>query len=413
LASSGRGTLIALAAAFVAAACAPIGSVDPQSPSPISTGLDLRQGSSLSPAASPGGVRPAREMSRAEAWPGVEPRSFRPHSVIPGLEFAYAGTTPDAAYHIGATLRGADGSGQPSRYQDVVLIDAVTQAVTVLHHLPTERHQLSFADADDRWVVWVEASSQPNFEDWTLYAYDRQSRQLSKVASAATAADGRPVPTPYVQPKVDRGRVVWSAGTADEPVGTSADSFIVDLATGQVRVLASRSIGARISWPRALVARPAADAPRSIRLFAIDLESGAETDLKVEDATYVAINGAALAWIDKSSSAVFVRDLVTGEQRPLVDYRNPRDQNDAPYLQFLSISERLVTWEQRPRGSHGSGGARAYDRKLDVVVHLSESLVIGYVLLKGSAVGWWDGRSSNDQPMSDVEIRFLNTKDLP
>jgi hypothetical protein len=151
------------------------------------------------------------------------------------LAFVDVAPTPDAKYSLGATFvphdRGDD------EFLDVVLVDRSTHEPVVLRHLPSPRHQVLYGDADDRWVVWVEASLQPNFEDWEIHAYDRQSRTTKFVASAARGPGGKPVLTPNVQPKVDHGMVVWSAGTAAEPLGSQADSFIANLATGEKRVL--------------------------------------------------------------------------------------------------------------------------------------------------------------------------------
>jgi hypothetical protein len=206
---------------------------------------------------------------------------------------------------------------------------------------------------------------------------------------------------------------VWSAGTAEQPLGDHVDSFIADLASGNVGVLAHEAVGANIAWPIAVVGRrPVAPGGGGARLVSINLESGTETDLGIDDAAYVAVAGDTVAWIDSTLRAVLVQHLLTGARRTIVDYRSP-DPRAGPRLQFLSLSDRLVTWDQRPTGSFTAAGPRAYDRKLDIVVDLADCLAIGTSYLKGRTLDWFDGHCTDDQPRTRTITRTLDMRDLP
>lgn len=355
-----------------------------------------------------------RELPLAVAWPNVHPRSVATWKVLPGdLAFLELAPTPDGKYRIGFTMLPFEVTGQADERRDVVLLEDGTNAITVLHRFQSPLHQMLFADADDRWVVWSEGSLQPSFEDWTIFAYDRVNAKLARVAAAATGSDGRAVPGhTFVQPKVDRGRLVWSAATAQVPLGEHVDSFIADLAAGTTKILTHDAVSAGIAWPIAVVGHRPADATHAARFASIDLETGAETDLGIDDASYVAVSGHSVSWIDATLRAVFLANLQTGEKRTLVDYRSP-DPHDGPRLQFLSLSDRLVTWDQRPTGSVPAAGARAYDRKLDILVDLSDCHVTGASYLKGSTLDWFDGHCTNDQPRTATITRTVDTSGLP
>jgi len=336
------------------------------------------------------------------AWPGVKVRTLDVwHFLAGGLGFVDVVPTPDGKYSLGATFVPHDHGDD--EFRDVVLANRATHELVLLRHLPSPRHQVLYGDADDRWVVWVEASLQPNFEDWQLYAYDRQTRAVKLVASAAHAPDDRPVPTPNVQPRVDHGMAVWSAGTAEAPLGSHADTFIANLDAGTVRVLAPESLGAVIAWPTVIVARHVASAVSGTRLVADDLATAAETDLGIEGAGYYAIDGSSLAWIDDSLRAVLLRDLATGRDRVVVDYRSLGQT--APHLQFVYLSDRLVAWGQ-------SGGAWTYDRKLETLVRLASVEPFTYVYLNGVALEWLDGRRPGE-PRTATVLRMLETTSLP
>jgi hypothetical protein len=338
------------------------------------------------------------------AWPGVEIRTRDVEHFLPnGLAFVDVLPTPDGAYSLGATFLPARDRGSDDEFRDVVLVGRKTPEVILLHHLPSTRHQLLYGDADDRWVVWVEASVQPNFEDWQIYAFDRQSRALRLVASAAQGPDGKPVPTPNVQPKVDHGQAVWSSGTVGSPLGTHVDSFIADLTTGDVRVLAQESLGAAIAWPVAIVGRHSSAAVLGTRLVAINLATGAETDLHIENATYYAVTPNAVAWIDDSFQFIQIRELQSTSVRVVVDYRS--QGQTGPRLQFLSMSERLLAWGQ-------SGGAWAYDRKRNLVVRLATVEPFSFVYLKGTALEWLEGEKAG-APGPLTDLRMLETTSFP
>jgi hypothetical protein len=139
------------------------------------------------------------------------------------------------------------------------------------------------------------------------------------------------------------------------------------------------------------------------RLVALNLDTGVETDLGIEGASYFAATGTELAWIDASFQAISLRDLGTGRDQGIVDYR--AQGQAGPHLQFLSLSERLITWGQ-------TGGAWAYDRKLDILVRLASAEPFTYVYLKGGGLDWLDGRGPGE-PRTKSVLRLLETSSLP
>jgi hypothetical protein len=397
LVTSGKRLSLAVALIGLIVMCGPAGT-KPAGPAD-SASINATPLATTPSSSSANGVR---DVPVETAWPGVKVKTLDIWRFLPGgLAFVDVAPTSDGKYSLGATFLPHDRGDD--EFRDVVLVDRETHELVMLRHLPSTRHQVVYGDADDRWVVWVEASLQPNFEDWQLYAYDRQTHAVKEIAKAARGADGRPVPTPNVQPKVDHGMVVWSAGTAEAPVGSHADSFIADLASGTVRVLVPESLGAVIEWPTVIVARHFPSAVSGTRLVAHDLGTGTETDVGIEGAAYYAVGGGSLAWIDDTLGAVSVRDLATGRDRVIVDYRSVGQAG--AHLQFVSLSDRLVAWGQ-------SGGAWAYDRKRETLVRLATVEPFTYVYLNGAALEWLDGRRPGD-PRTATVLRMLDAMSLP
>jgi hypothetical protein len=87
--------------------------------------------------------------------------------------------------------------------------------------------------------------------------------------------------------------------------------------------------------------------------------------------SYCAYDGEALAWVSGDTSSVFLQSPIDTPPRQLFAGR---------YLQFVSLNQRLVGWGQ-------DKGALAFDRKLGIVVQLS-NLYDSYPAISASAIDW-------------------------
>lgn len=340
---------------------------------------------------------PIGEISKA--WPTVRPLSIDLWHLPGGLGFVPIVATRDGKYLVGSTIR-------PSTQEDArvafVLLDPISQTVTEIKRFPNPVFQATYADADERWVVWVEASQQPNFDDWSMYAYDRTNGSVKTLTRAALAPNGQPISGPMVVPRIDHGIVVWSAGTKDAPLGTHADTYSADLRTGAIRTIAQDAIGPSISWPFLVYSQRAAASDPNLQLMTLDLQAGRRWEVTgVISATYYAVNGDSLVWIDQHNAALRLRTLTGSQDEVLVDF-SPLGQGGG-FVQFPSISERVVAWSQK-------GGAWAYDRKLKVRLQLAAEEPLGYATVNGVGLDWYykNDPSSSEKINSNLKYVLLS-----
>jgi hypothetical protein len=338
--------------------------------------------------------------SLTSAWPGVRTTAVDLWNFAGGTAFVPVIPTRDGMYLFGAIIHPTD---QQDSSVSAELLDPITQQLTLVKRFPSPQHQVIAADADNVWVVWSEASLQPNFEDWTLYAYNRVTRAVKAFAKAATAG-GKPVPGPLVQPHVDHDLVVWSAVTAAEPVGSHVDAFEYDLRQGTTALVAHDAIGPAISWPIVVFNQHGSGtgAPPA-QLMSLDVTNGTRSEIAgVTNATYFSIVGDTVVWIDEGNKSVRMRTLNDSHDLTLVSFEGGISPG---FVQFPSLNERIVAWGQ-------TGGAWAYDRKLRVRVRLAAADPIGTAIVNGRGMYWFYSIDPTAMGRRNNGIQFLST-DLP
>jgi hypothetical protein len=213
--------------------------------------------------------------------------------------------------------------------------------------------QVLAASADDHWIMWSEVADQPNFFDWTLFAYNRQSGQVHQLAQAVTAI-GQAVPGPSPLPVVNVGRAIW--GEAMRPVGPDTlDNAVVrleDLASGQVTTLATGAGNPDLAWPWALwdqfdlsngtATSTTGQTPSYVVIK--NLSTGQTERLADQPATIV-IDGTSVAWDDitstqqSSSSDVSLIDDITQGTNAYTQLVSGSDT-----FQYVTLNTRLVAW---------------------------------------------------------------------
>ncbi len=319
-----------------------------------------------------------------------------------GLGFVPIVPTRDGKYLVGSTIRPGTQSDDRLAF---VLLDPVNGKITEVKRFPNPSFQVTYADADERWVVWVEASQQPNFDDWSLYSYDRISRSVKALARAPLAPNGQPISGPTVVPRTDHGIVVWAAATKSAPLGTHADTYSADLQTGTIRTIAQDAIGPSLSWPFVVYSQHVSDSDPNLKLIALDLQVGRHWEISgVISATYYALNGDSLVWIDQHNSAVRLRSLVESQDQVIVDF-SPLGQGGG-FVQFPSITERVIAWSQK-------GGAWVYDRKLKVRMLLAAEDPLGYATVNGLGLDWFYTKDPASSEKTNYNLQYAVLAGLP
>lgn len=306
-----------------------------------------------------------------KAWGNVEIRRL-PSALADNRVFVFDNAaTPDGQWLIGAN-EPRDFINNTTRLSYIVLYNVADQQMRTIRPLLHPKSQILAASADDRWIVWSEADDQPNFFDWTLFAYDRQSGQTRQIAQA-TQINGQPVQGPSPMPVVDHGQVVW--GQATGPVSPETlDNAIVrmeDLTTGHVTTPATKAGNPYLAWPWVAWGQLATGSGGHVVIK--NLESGQSLEIQKQP-TGLAIVGTSLAY-DDTTSVYLIGDITHGIDNPQM---LATAVNEADHLQFVTLNERLVAWTQ-------DSVTQVWDR--------AEQRLVSLPVTNGQSDSWVGGRT--------------------
>jgi hypothetical protein len=263
------------------------------------------------------------------------------------------------------------------------------------------KYQAPFADANDRWLVWAEGSKGISLIDWTIYLYDRLALTNRKIAEAALDPDGHPVPTQWVQPRIDHDTLVWSAGTAEPTLGMHVDCFLAPAAEGPVEVLVHDCKNPVISWPFVLYNKHlGAENEPVVELTFMDLRTRQAHSFRgLRNVPYYALRDGLVVWSDSEAKVLHLGSLEGSDDTVLADVR----KGPADYVQFPAISDRLVSWGQNKKSG-------LYDMKLKARVVLDDpSRSFGFVYLNRNTLAW--AEAPLEPPA--LRIRMINVRELP
>jgi len=309
--------------------------------------------------------------------------------------------TPDNQWLIGA-IEPRDFINNTTELSHAVLYNVTTRRIVTMHALMHPQSQILAASADDTWVVWSEADDQPNFFDWTLFAYNRHTGQVRQLTQAARAG-GQPVAGPAPYPVVSAGYVIW--GQAIGSVGPSTlDNAVVrmeDLATGQVRTLATRAGIPDLSWPWALWGQFSSTAGSSgTGAIVITNLSTGQTEQLAQQPASISMADTSLAW-DDTTSVYLLDDFTKGTNTStqLAYASNPGD-----HLQFVTLNDRIVAWTS-------DSETQVYDRAEHRLVTLPVSSGRGVTWVGGHILLWMNPEPQSQQDY-DTSHQLIPTPTL-
>lgn len=280
--------------------------------------------------------------------------------VLPGgRKYLYFGVTSDGLVVVQRYW--PKGNETVVSYEGIYLLDPATGAV--LEEMRTNADpmiQVSYMDADDRYVVWSEVKG---FDlvpsEWKIWVYDRQAREARVIGENYVHPDGSPAEVDQIaaqepRPWIDRGRVVWS-----QPIGPPhTRSFLVDLTSAAARreLSAKDSVWPAVAWPDVYVFERVGKT-RSADLVRRDRQRGTRTVIARRQAGELVANESGALWIDGRNGQVSVygRGRVAQLGRPEGDHI-PR----APVA-----GDGFFAWSE-------SGGAYLWNTRTQELVELSD-----------------------------------------
>jgi hypothetical protein len=201
--------------------------------------------------------------------------------------------------------------------------------------------------------------------------------------------------TAYVSLSMSRGVIVWSA--VEAPDGVYHVYAINADGTG-MRVLAANARGPQIVGTSVVYDAKPTTPGLSDQLTLQDLQTGQIQKVTgPTSVSYFACDGSAVAWIPADTKDIYLQSPIDSP---------PVHIFSGSFLQFVSINARLLGWGQ-------DLGAFAYDRKLHVVVQLS-NLYDFYPVISDQALDWvFQPNPAATNPFDNTIERALNVRDLP
>jgi hypothetical protein len=359
-----------------------------------------RNAPAVSPTATPD---PPQRLDLAAAW-GAPPIQRLPTQVDAGHRFIFGdAVTADGKWLIGSIeprLIFAATNETPV----IALYNIASRALLRLHATRTPRSQLLGAAADGDWVVWSEATDALRNADWTMYAYNLVTKQITQLAQAERL-DSAPGAGTMPRPVMDHGLVVWAQAMA--ATATSQPQTIVrtrDIVTGEVKTLGT-GVDPDISWPwvswRDESGRDKVRPDVPVASDALNFQN-MDTQERLQfhgSAQSLALDGRALALCQPRSLTV-AGDLTKGLNAPATILTV-----DAPnHLQDVTMSARLIGWTQ-------VGPAEVWDRELHVFVELPIRNGQSATWTHGDMLIWLDPEPPDAQ-RSDIENNLYPTPDI-
>lgn len=292
---------------------------------------------------------PLPALTLASAW-GTVPIARLSTDMGDNLQFVFEdAATPDGQWLVGV-LSPRDFLTNTTRLSYLALYNIRTREVVHIRALLHPQSQVLGVSIDDHWLAWSEAPDQPAFFDWTMFLYNRDTGQVSELARAARNADGTAAPGPSSPPGVGGGYVIWSQSLKPVIQGDDASlrSSVVrlkNLTTGQVTMLATKAGMSTLAWPWAAWGQMTVGTGGYIALK--NLVTGQELRLQRQPAT-IALRGTSLAYDDLT--AVYLNEDITVQNvGGIVDpgVRIAAAANEAEHLEWVTVSDRLVAWDQQ------------------------------------------------------------------
>jgi hypothetical protein len=346
---------------------------------------------------------PPQHLELASAW-GATPIQRLPTQVDEGHRFVFGNAvTADGKWLVGSIeprLIFAATNESPV----IALYNIETGKILRLHTTDTPRSQLLGAAADGDWVVWSEATDVLRNADWTLYAYNVTTKQMTRLAQA-DRLNGEAIVGTMPYPVMDHGLIVWAQETAKSP--TDQPQSLVrafDITTGAATTLGV-GIDPSISWP--LVAwrdesgrdtvRP--DVPVASDTLSVQNLQTREIFRMHGSAESLTLDGNTLA-VCQTRSLELVSDFTKGlkASTTILSVSAPN------HLQDVTMSTRLIGWTQ-------VGPAEVWDRLLRVFVALPIRNGQSATWVHGNVLVWLDPEPPEAQ-RDDVEKNLYPTPEI-
>ena len=281
----------------------------------------------------------------------------------------------------------------------IAILDERTGTRSELQRPPGKGRAIAhYFGSDDRYLAW---SSDPgedlSFTAWEIWAAPTDgSSPARRIATAPVGADGQPLGTSFIIPRVSNGIVVWSALTPATPGADATLNVLMAQADGSrpAEVLEAGAVVPDIAWPFVYMQKLDANI-RPIQTLRIDLSDGSRRVLsKLPQPCYVrAARSRILCAVNGAGGDLYVADL---DGNPLIDVK----QGAGRLISWPEIGDRAVVWDDQ----NGAVLLDLNDLSIRYLTVLPNAVTVG---AKGAFVWWAWSPDPNQTPSSANTARSV------
>ena len=144
------------------------------------------------------------------------------------------------------------------RFSGVAEVDARTNVVKEIKAFPDRDEDQADGAFDGRWLVWSEYHSLSSPDDFTVWAWDSRSGQVTRIGAATRSSDGEFWESPLQAPDARGGIATWVQGSGPDGV---AAVHVYNLRTGHGAVIHRGHAQGSVLFVRHLVGLPESPGP--------------------------------------------------------------------------------------------------------------------------------------------------------
>jgi hypothetical protein len=326
---------------------------------------------------------------------------------LPGnLNFVFEyDATPDGQWIVGE-VEPRDFADNNTFLPYVALYNVGSHQVVRVHNLLNPHSQIGSVATDGTWIVWQEASHQPDFVDWVIEADNWRTGTFKRLAQAPTDANGVFYHGPQPQLAVDQGKALWSQTTGpidpnDSSTSQNEEVRLADLNTGAITTLATSAFGAALSWPWAAWG-VLTDANGNGFVQFKDMETGQTIRLN-QTPDKLALSGTTAVYSLYANEVDVIPDVSHSTVGRTIF------QVTTPSLQSPVVSSRLVAWSY----TDGPNIPLVWDRQENVLVVLPTTYIQNYIAWTGGhLLAWLDSPETAAQQQQDGQNNLIPSLDM-
>jgi len=267
-------------------------------------------------------------------------------------------TTPLAPFALGHDRSSFFAAIYSQDFSGVAEIDARTNAVDRIKAFPDPTEDQADGAFDGRWLVWAEYHSFTSLGDFTVWAWDSRSGQVTQIGAATRSANGDFWESPLRAPDALDGIATWVQGTG--PDGLAA-VHVYNLRTGHGTIIHGGHAQGSFLFGRHLVAWPESPAPgRVTRMHAASALTGKRVDVPralrtMKGVSGLATDGHRVAYPNGPYTALWWSPSLLRKPRKILTARSPDHIDNS-----VEIGRRYIGFGMWPRLLVGDTSTRRF-----------------------------------------------------